>query len=126
MALPVPSVDDRDYEQLISLLRKHLPVDRWIDHNPSDPGIMLLELLTWLGDMTLYRMDRESSAHRDRYLELIINPPEPATVVLTLTLTPRRPFGNDLTVPAGTRLATDFQNGARVVYETTRDLVLRA
>ena len=53
MALPDVLVDDRNFDQLLAVLRKQIPAD-YTDHNPSDPAIMLLELFAWLGDMALY------------------------------------------------------------------------
>ena len=122
MALPASRVDDRTYDQLLAVLLKQLPVAEWRDHNPSDPGITLVELLAWLGEMTLYKMDRTSPEHRERYLDLVIDRPEPATVPVTFKLTPPRAV--PATVKAGTLLATDFRNGARVIYETITDAVL--
>ena len=104
MALPTVNVDDRTYSQLLTGLRRHIPVESWSDHNPSDPGIVLLELLCWLGEMSLYRMNRVSDAHKTKFLNLIVDPPEPVTVDVTLTLSPGP--STDLIVPAGTRLAT--------------------
>jgi hypothetical protein len=122
MALPARSVDDRTYDQLLAVLLKQLPVADWRDHNPSDPGITLVELLAWLGEMTLYRMNRTSAEHRERYLDLVIDRPEPATVPVSFTLTPARAV--PATVKAGTLLATDFRNGTRLIYETLDDAVM--
>ncbi|HTO49826.1 MAG TPA: hypothetical protein VML91_19490 [Burkholderiales bacterium] len=33
-------------------------VPGWTDHNASDPGITLLELLAWLADLAIFRADR--------------------------------------------------------------------
>ena len=124
MALPKISVDDRNYATLLGVLRKKIPGEDWTDHNPSDPGIMLLELLTWLGEMALYRMDRLPQSHKDKFLKLVIDPPEPATVSVTFELQPVAGPLDDIVVPAGTRLASDFELDAatglwtRRVFET--------
>ena len=78
MALPARSVDDRTYDQLLAVLLKELPVADWRDHNPSDPGITLVELMAWLGEMTLYQMDRTSAEYRERYLDLVIDRRRPS------------------------------------------------
>lgn len=136
MALPKTSVDDRTYESLLHVLRKQIPGEVWSDHNPSDPGIVLLELLTWLGEMALYRMDRVPQSHQEKFLKLVIDPPEPATVELTFELdllTVADPSnGDDVTIPAGTRLATDFSpdptggTATRYVFETLSPATLVA
>jgi len=45
----IPNLDDRNYDQLVSeavaLIPKYFPA--WSDHNPSDPGIALLELFAF-------------------------------------------------------------------------------
>jgi hypothetical protein len=132
MALPKIRVDDRSYATLLGVLRKKIPGEDWTDHNPSDPGIMLLELLTWLGEMALYRMDRLPQSHKDKFLKLVIDPPEPATVSVTFELAPvAGPLG-DIVVPAGTRLASDFELHAetglwtRRVFETLAPAVFVA
>lgn len=127
MALGDINIDDRNYEQLLAVLTQHIPTQEWRDHNPSDPGIMLLELLAWLGEMSLYRMNRVPSSHREKFLKLIADAPQPATALVTFTgtLDPSvRPVEAPLTMPAGTRLATDFSNGRRYVFETLEPTAL--
>ena len=41
---------------LLRLAKRFHP--EWTDHNDHDPGITLLNLAAWLGEMALYRMDR--------------------------------------------------------------------
>ncbi|MCX8131165.1 MAG: hypothetical protein N3I35_13830 [Clostridia bacterium] len=60
MPLSVPDIDDRTYEQLVAeartLIPKNFPV--WTDHNPSDPGITLLELFAFLMEAGIYQINR--------------------------------------------------------------------
>lgn len=118
MALQTTNIDDRTYDQLVAVLRKQIPISEWTDHNPSDPGIILLELLCWLGEMTLYRMNLVPDAHRQKFLNLLIDPPQPVTVDITFEVTFNGPLAADIVIPMGTRLATDFVNGHRFVFET--------
>lgn len=127
MALGNINIDDRTYEQLLAVLKQHIPTQEWRDHNPSDPGIMLLELLSWLGEMSLYRMNRVPSNHREKFLKLIADAPQAATALVTFTGAldrAVRPVEEPLVLPAGTRLATDFSNGRRYVFETLEALAL--
>ncbi|MEP7305155.1 MAG: hypothetical protein ABJA98_06525 [Acidobacteriota bacterium] len=128
MALPTVNLDDRTFEQLFGLLRKQIDVEEWVDHNLSDPGIALLDLLCWIGEMILYRADRVPDAHIEKFADLIMDPPEPVTVLLTLTApTPAAA----VTVPAGTRFATDFSAATavrpahRFVFETIAPVTFR-
>jgi hypothetical protein len=131
MAIQITNLDDRTYEQLVDVLRRQIPAEEWTDHNASDPGIMLLEALCWLGEMALYRMNRVPESHQAKFLNFLIDPPEPVTVEVRLEATfdvptpvPPVPATTSLTIPAGTLLATDFAAGRRFVFETFRSLVL--
>jgi len=122
MTVWTPNLDDLDYPGLLAILRSHIPGEEWSDHNPSDPGIALLELLAWLGEMSLYRMNRVPEAHQDKFLKLVADPPEPVTVNVTVRLQP--PRAEDFPLPPGLRFATDYRNGRRVVFETSARAVL--
>lgn len=132
MALPTITLDDRSFDQLFAFMRKQIDTSEWVDHNLSDPGIVLLDLLCWVGETILYRADRVPDTHVAKFADLIIDPPEPVTVQLTLTarLDPART--QDLTVAAGTRFATDFrpdpntQRPRRYVFETIEPATFRA
>lgn len=122
MALPTFNLDDRDYPRLLEILRGHIPGEEWSDHNPSDPGIALLEMLAWLGEMALYRMNRIPKAHSDKFLKLLANPPVPVTVGIGFELTwavppPPGPV-KDFELPPGLRFATDFVGGRRFIFES--------
>ena len=125
MAILLPRIDDRTYDQLVDALRRQIPGDEWTDHNPSDPGIMLLELFAWLGEMVLWRMDQVPASHRERFLDFLIEPPEAVTIAVTFNAVfPAGPGATTMTIPAGTQLATSFVAGRRFVFETYRPLVL--
>lgn len=117
MALQTINIDDRTYEQLLEELKKSIPLNIWTDHNPSDPGIMLLELFAWLGEMTLYRMNRVPETHQNKFLKLIIDSPEPVTVRVNLKLRLSKDH-DEFSIPPGIRFATDFKAGKRYVFET--------
>ena len=50
MSLIGPILDDRSYDDLRRELIERIPVyaPEWTDHNESDPGITLVELLAYL------------------------------------------------------------------------------
>ena len=60
MPLPMPVLDDRGFQELADGMRERLPriAPEWTDHNASDPGITLLELFAYHGDILSYRFDR--------------------------------------------------------------------
>ena len=131
MALPDISLDDRSFDQLFAFMRKQIDTSTWVDHNFSDPGIVLLDLLCWIGEMILYRADRVPEAHRVKFADLILDPPEPVTVPLTLNAALAFTRVADLRVPAGTRFATNFAIDAntgrarRYIFETLAPAMFR-
>lgn len=82
----LPRLDDRSYEDLVTEARALIPAyaPDWTDHNPSDPGIALLELFAWLAEMLIYRTDQIADPHRIAFLRLLNGPdwaaPEPIDV----------------------------------------------
>jgi len=126
MALQTLNIDDRNYDQLLEELKQHIPVSKWTDHHPSDPGIMLLELFAWLGEMALYRMNRVPDTHIEKFLKLIIDPPEPVTVTVELGFVLSDTRSAYFEIPLGIRFATDFKDGERYVFETFQITVIPA
>lgn len=103
MPLPAPILDDRSWQQLRDELVRRIPVytPEWTDHNPSDPGITLLELFAFLGENLLFRFNQVPEATRLEFLRLLdvpLRPASPARGMLALTLA--RPI--EALVPAGT------------------------
>jgi len=80
MALPVPVLDDRSYEQLRDELLRQAAVftPEWTDRGPSDPGVTLLELLAFLGENLLFRFNQIPDQTRLWLLRLLQVPPVPA------------------------------------------------
>jgi hypothetical protein len=82
----VPQLDDRSFEGLLeearTLIPRHAP--EWTDHNPSDPGIVMLELFTWLAEMLIFRTDQVPDRHTLTFLRLLRGPdwtPQPGAEV---------------------------------------------
>lgn len=87
MALPVPNLDNRTFEQLLQEARKSISnyASQWTNHNPADSGITLIELFAWLAEITSYRINLVTDEHRLKYLKLLGISPQgilPATVDL--------------------------------------------
>jgi hypothetical protein len=66
-------LDDRTYADLVAEARALIPTltREWTDHNPSDPGIILIELLAWLVEMQLYRVNRIPPSSQQTFLKLL-------------------------------------------------------
>ncbi|MGE5604019.1 MAG: hypothetical protein ACM30E_13290, partial [Nitrososphaerales archaeon] len=130
MPIRLPVLDDRTYADLSLELRALIPsyAPDWTDHNPSDPGITLLELFAWLAEGLLYRVDRVPEASTVRMLELlgaVFRPAQPATVVLRARLAGTGMPAAGLTLPAGARLtARPAGQDTLLPFETVDDVRL--
>src|SRR5437868_9183790 len=91
MALPVPNLDDRRFQDLVDdakrLVQQKCP--EWTDHNVSDPGVTLIETFAWMTDQVLYRLNRVPERNYVKFLELIgvrLFPPTAARAAITFCL----------------------------------------
>ncbi|MEA2563577.1 MAG: hypothetical protein QOH06_5081 [Acidobacteriota bacterium] len=76
MSIPVPTLDDRSYADLLEEARTLIPslAPGWTNHNPSDPGITLVELFAWLTEMMIYRVNRLPEENTVAFLRLLNGP----------------------------------------------------
>jgi len=81
MPINLPNLDDRSYADLVDQARAMIPkvCPEWTDHNPTDPGIVLIELLAWLAEMVLYRVNAVTDRNTLAFLRLLNGPVAPGT-----------------------------------------------
>jgi predicted phage baseplate assembly protein len=113
MFVPLPNLDDRRWSDLVDEGRTLIPVysPAWTDHNESDPGITMLELLAWIADSDIYRANRIPDKHTLAFLALLGISPEPpsaarAPVQFTLKSAPA------VHLPASTELDAAMLDGS--------------
>jgi predicted phage baseplate assembly protein len=127
MPLPDINLDDRTFESLYQELRRRIPVytPEWTDHNDSDPGITLMQLFAWLGEMIVWRLNRVPAKNFVKFLELVgidLFPPAPAVAELRFSLVKA---AVSTIVPAGTQVALGAaSDGPPVVFETDAELTV--
>jgi len=121
MPLPLPHLDDRDFDQLIDEARSMIPVHapEWTDHNASDPGVTLLELFAYLTEMGLYRLDRVSAADRRTFLRLLGADVGVARAASAVLVFERTTPGGALSLPAGLQVGSADDG---VVFQTLASL----
>ena len=124
MALPVPNLDDRRFQDLVDdakrLVQQRCP--EWTDHNVSDPGVTLIELFAWMTDQLLYRVNRVPDRNYVKFLELIgirLFPPSAARGDVTFWLSGPQP--QPLRIPGGTQAATIRTEADQAIVFTTLD-----
>jgi hypothetical protein len=128
MPINPPNLDDRTHRDIMDELRRLIPkyCPEWTDHNPSDPGITLLELYAWLTEMTIYKLNRVSDKTYVALLDLVgmsLLLPQPAETYLTFNASPV--LEKTTIIPAGTQVATSQTEAVEsVVFETAEDLNL--
>jgi predicted phage baseplate assembly protein len=128
MALPVPNLDDRRFQDLVDeakrLVQQRCP--EWTDHNVSDPGVTLIETFAWMTDQLIYRLNRVPERNYIKFLELIgvtLFPPTAARSDVTFWLTGPQP--DVVTIPSATQVATvRTESEEAIVFATTEDLAI--
>jgi predicted phage baseplate assembly protein len=118
--LPLPTLDDTRWSDLVEQSRGLIPVyaPEWTDHNVSDPGITLIDLLAWVAEMQVFQVDQVPSAHVRAFLALVgVTPeaPRSARTVLRFTV----PDGAAAApIPSGLACAGTAPDGRPVGFRT--------
>jgi predicted phage baseplate assembly protein len=120
MFVPLPNLDDRRWVDLVDEGRSVIPVfaPTWTDHNAHDPGITLMEMLAWITETEIYRVDNIPDSHYRAFLSLIgvrVLPPTSARSVVVCSLKQGATAAVDL--PTSTLLnstAGNFQTRKRI------------
>lgn len=128
MALPVPNLDDRRFQDLVDdakrMVMRRSP--EWTDHNVSDPGVTLIETFAFMVDQLLFRVNRVPDRLYLKFLEMIglrLLPPVPARAPLTFWLS--APTTNPVVVESGTRAGTPrAENEEPIRFATVEKVVI--
>ena len=124
MPLPLPRLDNRTFDQLLEEATALLPrlAPGWTDYNLHDPGITLVEMLAWLVETDMYRLDRTPPAAFRNFLKLVgifPHPPRAAKAVLVFIV----PEGTDQPIKLPTKIqAANFDKS--VIFQAKRVLVV--
>lgn len=129
MPLPLPDLDARRWADLVDEGRALVPLlaPGWDEHNASDPGITLVELLAWLVEHDLYRVNRVPERHRRKFLALLgFTPlaPRPARAAVAFVAAPGGPAP---VLPAGLAVAaTAMPGGPALAFRTLAPVTVGA
>src|SRR5678815_1566452 len=125
--IPPPKLDDRSFhdivEEAISMIPRYAP--EWTNHNPSDPGITLIELAAWMTDLLIYRLNQVPDKNYVAFLNLLgikLRAPRAAKALARFTMVEgstkqRVPRGTQVSTPQATEEHT-------VTFETARDVIV--
>jgi hypothetical protein len=128
MPLLLPNLDDRSWADLADEGRSLIPVygPEWTDHNASDPGITLVELLAWITEMDIFRLNQISDAERLKFLNLVgvrPRPPIPAWTILRFAL---KDPATSAILAESLEFSGSDANGNETRYQTARKIVAAA
>jgi uncharacterized phage protein gp47/JayE len=128
VTLPSPNLDDRTFDDIVEDVLRLIPryCPEWTNHNPSDPGITLVELFAWMTELVLYRLNRVPDKVYVTLLDLIgiqLRAPQPARSLVSFKLV--EGFHGQQWVRRGTQIASEQSGeGEPIIFETERDLLL--
>jgi len=129
----LPRLDDHSYDSIVAEMRSRIsrytpewqPI--WSDLNDSDPGVTMVQVFAWLGEMLAYRMNQVPALNYLKFLQLLgveLRPAEPAQVQITFPMKPG--FAKPTTiVPLGTQVIAETEGGGPpLVFEATKALTV--
>ena len=122
MSLPLPDIDNLDFDKLVEQARLMIPryAEEWTDHNVHDPGMTLIELAAWIVDQQVYSAGFVSDEHLAAFAALLGVRPQAASAARGLVWPDANAIPRDPTI-AG----TDLPAGSRVVSRQTPDVIFR-
>jgi uncharacterized phage protein gp47/JayE len=112
MPLQAPNLDNRRFADLVDEAKSRIPryAPEWTDHNISDPGITLIQLFAWLGEMIMYRLNKVPDASYISYLRLLGIDRKPAVPARAeVTFTPTKTGDPSVLVPKGSQLSAQVK-----------------
>src|SRR5882762_4397491 len=122
----LPVIDDRRYSDILEELRTRIPRytpewQGWTDLNDSDPGITLSQLLAWLTEMMIHRMNNVPALNYLKFLELLgveLRPAQPAFAEVEFPVVADH-TQSFVFVPWRTQVSARAEDGgAPIVFET--------
>ena len=126
--IPTVNLDDRTFDDIrdeaIRLIPRYCP--EWTNHNASDPGITLIELFSWMTEMTLYRLNKVPSKTYLSMLELMgltLNSPQSSRSIIKFYSVEN--CNKAILVKAGTKIASVESDSEPIVFETDSNLTVR-
>ncbi len=90
MPIKIPTLDDRNFDQLLKEGLARIPVHNpeWTNFNKSDPGVTLIEVFSFMTESLLYRANQVPERNRRKFLSLLGMPLQTAASargIVTLT-----------------------------------------
>ena len=123
-----PNLDDKTYQEILDEAIRLIPhyCPEWTNHNPTDPGVTLIELFSWMMEMVIYRLNKVPDKVYLTLLDLIglsMVPPQPAKALLTFF--PVEGYNEDITIKRTTKISTSQSESTDIkIFETVKDIIV--
>jgi hypothetical protein len=125
--LPVPSLDDRRYSDLVEaalrLRDRYCP--EWTSTEPGDPGVALIEIFAYLVDQLVYRLNQVPDRLYSEFLNLVGVQRRSASVATARVDFMLDAPGQTVRIPAGTPVSTVAGDAGPVEFVTVEQAVAR-
>lgn len=123
--IPKINLDDRTFDDIFNDALKLIPryCPEWTNHNTSDPGITLLELFSWMTEMTIYRLNKVPNKTYLSLLELMglsLLTPQSARAIVQFF--PVEGIQKSIEIKKGTQIAAVVSDADDVVFETEKNI----
>jgi len=108
MPIKPPNLDDRRYEDILAEAEALIPqyCPEWTNLGDADPGMTLVQLFSWMTELTIYRLNRVPDKTYIHFLNFIgeeRQSAEPAVVPVTFSLNQDGPIELGAETPLATR-----------------------
>jgi predicted phage baseplate assembly protein len=126
MTLLLPNLDDRSWADLADEGRALIPVygPEWTDHNASDPGITLVDLLAFVAEMNIFQLNQVSDRDRLKFLALVDVAPAPPAPSMAVLSVGAAPGAQPVMLPAGVEFAGNDPSAVETRFRTLDDVVV--
>jgi hypothetical protein len=126
-----PVIDNRTFDDLVAEARTRIPryTAEWTDFNDGDAGMALVQVMAWMTELLIYRMNRMPDLAYVKFLDLIgvtLTPALPAQALVSVAVQKSWPV-NTVVLPPRSQIAAPAADGqGTVIFETARSLVVFA
>ena len=123
--IPKVNLDDRTFDDIFNdalrLIPRYCP--EWTNHNTSDPGITLLELFSWMTEMTIYRLNKVPEKTYLSLLELMgLSLVAPQSSRAVVQFFPVEGIKRSVQIKAGTQIAATVSDSDDIIFETEKEI----
>jgi predicted phage baseplate assembly protein len=126
MTLPLPNLDDRRWADLVDEAQALIPffARGWTDHNAHDPGITIVDLLAWITESDIYRLNQITPWHRRKFLRLAGDRPQPPRAACTIAQFALLECVEPAELPRWTEVVATDVYGVRTPFRTVYPLTV--